>query len=148
MYSNQISDEISSHLLTANFNVRSFLMSHRRENERHREISNNNTIREHSNKYSTLVHPRGFARLKNNSTTVSHLIDEGGGDIFDDFTRQLLDEYLTLLRRHWQRSNMTFAKRIGYIQSEFHRQIKICLKKSLGDYDRVLSHWIYKNRSR
>lgn len=145
MYSNQISDEISSHLLTANFNARAFLMFHRRLNERNQEMPMMTNI--NSMKYSTFIQPRGFARLTN-LTILSDMLTDDGMNILDEFSRELLDDYLILFQHHWQRSNTNFANKIEYIQSEFHRQTRICLKKSLNEYEKVLSHWISKNRLR
>lgn len=147
MYTNPNSDEISPDLLTANFNARSFLLHHRRENERNREISSNKTDHQHSTKYSTYVNPRGFARLSN-ATIPSHMINDYGIRMIDELSEQLLDDYLSLFRNHWQRSNTTFAQRIEYIQSELQRRTTLSLKKTTCEYAKVLSHWISKNKLR
>lgn len=139
MYITENSDEISPHLLTADFNARSFLMYHRRENERIREMSFHEIDHHyHSRKYSTHIHPRGFARLANSPMITVGMIDE--------LSEELLDDYFSLFRNHWQRSKMNFTRRIDKIQSELNRQTSLALKKATCEYAKVLSQWISKKK--
>src|SRR5690349_18464215 len=106
MQSNNLSDELSIDLLTNDFNSRSFLMFLRRQNERYREICTSQHDRQYPSKYSAFDKSRGFSRMINiqssNSTISSHMISEDGIIITDDLSKQLLDDNLSLVRRHWR----------------------------------------------
>jgi hypothetical protein len=129
-------------LLAQDFNARSFLMHLRRENERNCEIS----------KYSTFNNSRGFVRLIEfqplNSRVSSHMTSEQGIMITNELSQQLLDENLILVRYHWQRSKMAFAKKIEGIQSDLNLQTNTSFKRTVNGCHKLLFNWISKNRFR
>ncbi len=146
MHRKNLSDELCIDILIQDFNSRSFLMYLRRENERNREIS---TYHQHPSKYSAFDSARGFARLIDFQSKISsHMTSDKGITITDNLSQQLLDENLTLVRRHWQRSKMTFSKKMQDIQSEFNLQTNTSLKRTINECHKTLSNWISKNRFR
>jgi hypothetical protein len=149
MHRKNLSDELSIDLLADDFNVRSFLMYLRRENERNREIY---TSRQHPSKYSAFDNSRGFARLiefqSSNSSISSYMTSDKGMMITENLSQQLLDDNLILVRHHWQRSKMTLTKKIDAIQSEFNLQANTSLKRTINDCHKLFSNWISKNRLR
>jgi hypothetical protein len=152
MHPNNLSDELSVDLLTNDFNSRSFLMFLRRQNERYREISTSQHDRQYPSKYCASNNSRGFARMikfqSSNSTISSQMISEDGIKITDDLSKQLLNDNLSLVRRHWRRSKMTLSNKIEDIQSDLNLQTNISLKKATCECQKVLFSWISKNRLR
>ena len=152
MHSNQSTSELSIDLLTEDFNSHSFFMYLRRQNERNREISISQHDHQYRRKYSTSDQSRGFARLhdfqSSNSGISSHMLSEDAINTTVDLSEQLLDDDLSLVRRHWRRSKLTFANRMEGIQSDFNSQTNISLKKAMSECQKRLAHWICKNRSR
>ena len=139
MQSNNLSDELSIDLITHDLNSRSFLMSLRRQDQKHREM--------YSSKDYSLNNSRGFTRLnKSYSSVPSHMISQDGIRITDDLSKELLDDNLCSARRHWQKSKMTFSNKIKYIQTDLSSHTNISLKKAMCGCQTALFNWISKNR--
>ncbi|CAF1146269.1 unnamed protein product [Rotaria sordida] len=150
MHPNNLSDELSIDLLTHDFNSRSFLMSLRRQNEKHREICTMKDDRYHPSKYCSFDNPRGFIRINkhHNSSIFSHIINENGIIIIDDLSKQLLDDNLSIVHHRWQKSKILFSNKIKHIQSDLSSQTNISLKKTMYECQGALFNWISKNRLR
>ena len=152
MHQNKISDELSIDLLRNNFNSRSFLMFLRHENERYREISTSQHNRQYPTKYCTFDNSRGFDRIKRcqpiNSVISSQMISKEGRTITDDISKQLLNDNLSIVRRHWRRSRMIFSNKINDTQLDLSLQTKISLKKTMSECQKSLFSWMSKNRLR
>jgi hypothetical protein len=134
MQPNNLSDELSIDLITHDLNSRSFLMSLRRQDQTHREMYSSNNS-------------RGFTRLnKSYSSIPSHMISQDGITITDDLSKELLDDNLCTVRRHWQKSQMTFSNKIKYIQTDLSSHTNISLKKAMCGCQVALFNWISKNR--
>jgi len=152
MHSNNLSDELSVDLLTNDFNSRSFLMFLRGQNERYREISTSKHDRQYPSKYCAFDHSRGFDRMikfqSSNSRISSHMISKDVITITDDLSKQLLNDNLSLVRRHWRRSKMILSNKIEDIQSNLNLQTNKSLKKATCDCQKIMFSWISKNRLR
>jgi len=139
MHANTLSDELSIDLVTHDLNSRSFLMFLRREDERYRELST----------YCSFDNSRGLARMnKYNylSSIPSYMISEDGVKITDDLSNQLLDDNLSIVRRHWKRSKMKFSNKIGDIQSDLSSHMTMSVKKGMCGCQAAIFNWISKNR--
>ncbi|CAF1566243.1 unnamed protein product [Rotaria sp. Silwood1] len=154
MHPNNLSNELSIDVLTHDFNSRSFLLSLRRQNEKHREICTSEHDRQHPSKYCSYDNSRGFTRLNKyhnsyvNSSISFHIISENGIIMTDDLSKQLLDDNLLIVRRHWQKSKILFSNKIKYIQSDLSSKTNISLKKAMYECQGALFNWISKNRLR
>ncbi|CAF3283649.1 unnamed protein product [Rotaria sp. Silwood2] len=154
MHPNNLSDELSIDLLTHDFNSRTFLMSLRRQNEKHREICILEHDRHYPSKYSSFDNVRGFARINQyhnsylNSSISSNIISKNGITIIDDLSKQLLDDNLSIVRRRWQKSKILFSNKIKHLQSDFNSQTNISLKKTMCECQGALFNWISKHRLR
>jgi len=151
MHSNNLSDELSMNLITNDFNSRSFLMFLRRQNERYQEISTSQHDRQYPSKYSAFDNSRGFARMikfqSSKSAISSQMISKDGITITDHLSKQLLDENLSLVRRHWRRSKIKFSNKMERTQSDLNLQTNISLKKTMYECQKALFNWICKNKS-
>jgi hypothetical protein len=124
----------------------------RRQNERHREVYTSEHDRQYRSKYCVFDHSRGFDRLINfqicNSEISSHMISNDGIIMTDNLSQQLLDANLSLVRRHWRRSKMTYANKMEDIQSNLNLRTNTSLKKAMNECQKVLFNWIPKNTLR
>jgi hypothetical protein len=149
MQPNNLSDELSVDLLTHDLNSRSFLMSLRRQNETYREICTSQRDRQYPSKYCSFNNSRGFSRMnKSYSSIPSRMISQDGIAITDDLSKELLDDSLCTVRRHWQKSKMTFSDKVKYIQTDLSSHTNISLKKAMCGCQVALFSWISKNRFR
>ena len=148
MLRNSLSDELSIHLLTHDFNSRSFLMFLRRQNETHREICTAQHDRQYPSKYCSLNHSRGFARMNKCHCVPACMISQDGVITTDDLSKQLLDANLCTVRRYWQNSKVTFSDKIKHIQSDLNSHTDVSLKKAMCGCQIALFNWISKNRLR
>ena len=140
-------NEVPSNLIINDLNSRLFLQSLRRENERVRELSTIEFNRQYQSNYSSIDHRRGFSRLINTQTDISlHLISHHGQILVDDLSEQMLNDDLSLVRQHWQRSRRTLEKQILELQSEFDLRTNTSVKKAMDQCRKVVSHWISKRR--
>ncbi len=149
MHANTLSDDLSIDLVTHDLNSRSFLMFLRREDERYRELSTSQNNRQYPSKYSSFDNSRGLARInKYNylSSIPSYMISEDGVKITDDLSNQLLDDNLSIVRRHWKKSKMEFSNKIGDIQSDLNSHMNMSVKKGMCGCQAAIFNWISKNR--
>ncbi|CAF3410193.1 unnamed protein product [Rotaria socialis] len=134
-------------LTAQDFNSRSFLMSLRRENEKHREIFALERNRQHPSKYSAFNNQRGFARMHNyHSSISSHIISKNGIIITNDLSRQLLDDNLSIVHRRWQNSKILFSDKIKNVQSDLNSKTNVSLKKVMCECRGAVFNWISKKR--
>lgn len=141
-------NEVPMNLLVNDFDSRSFLLSLRREDERIRELSTIEFNRQNRSNYSSIEHRRGFARLINvrKNSVSSHLMNDDGQILTDELSKQLLNDDLSLVHQHWQRSRQTLAKQILTLQSDFDRRTSTSLRKTMSECQKVIFHWISKYR--
>jgi hypothetical protein len=117
----------------------------RREDERYREQSTS----ENNRQYCSLDNSRGLARMnKYNylSSIPSYMISKDGVKITDDLSNQLLDDNLSIVRRHWKRSKMKFSNKIEDIQSDLSSHTNMLVKKGMCGCQGAIFNWISKNR--
>jgi hypothetical protein len=142
-------DELPIDLLTHEFNSRVFLMFLRRQDERHREINISTRDRQLPSKYCSFNNARGFTRMNDYLSCIpSHIISEDGIRITNDLSKQLFDEDLSIVRRHWQRSKITLSNKIEQLQTDLSSHANISLKKAMPKCQAALFKWIAKNRLR
>ena len=149
-----IEDDLPIDLLTHDFNSRVFLMFLRRQDERHREICTSERDGQLSSKYSSFNNSRGFARMKDyhdlssRSCLPSHMISQDGRTITDELSKQLLDDDLSIVRRHWQRSKMILSNKIEQLQTNLSFQADTSIKKVIPKCQAAVFKWTAKNRLR
>lgn len=143
-------NEVPSNLLRTDFDSRSFLLSLRRENERIRELSTIEFNRQCQSNYSSIDHRRGFARLmmieSQKKEFSSYLISNDGQILIDELSKQLLNDDLSLVHQHWQRSKRTLTKQIVTLQSDFDLRTNTSVRKTMNECRKVVFHWISKYR--
>jgi len=126
----------------------------RQQNERQREIYTYERERQYPSKYSSFHNSRGFARMKEyhssspHSSIPSHMISQDGIIITNNLSQQLLDDHLSIVRRHWQRSKMTFYNKIEHIQTDLSSHTNMSVKKAIPKCQAALFKWVSKHRVR
>ena len=135
MYKNTFSNELPMDLLIHDLDSRSFLMYLRRENERYREI---HTFQQSSGNSHDFARINQNGNLFTNSLILSHMISTDGITITDDLSRQLLDDQLSIVDRHWKQSKKKFSTKIEHIQASLNSQTNLSMKKSMHHCQEVL----------
>ena len=147
MCANKSSEDSSVRCLTRDLNCQTFFSGLRRQEQRHRETSTGKYDHQHPSKYSSFNQSRGFTRLLA-SPFRSAMIDENGRLLINALSRQLQDDYLSVVRRQWEKSRMTFDNKIQTIQAELHSQTDMSLKRTRCHCQTALVKWTLKNRFR